>query len=362
MGINDESLSHLNTVSTRHGPGSVASKVGILMANLGGPDSLKAVKPFLYNLFADPHIFNIPFGNLIQKPLAWLICTLRDKSSQANYALIGGKSPILELTQAQAAALQAELAQRGIEDIPIEIGMRYSPPFTEDALDNLQAKGVTHCIVLPMYPQYSTTTTESSYRGINLWQQNNPSMVLTRIETFYEHPQFIEAWAKQVQTGLDENAWSCPKEEVLLLFCAHSLPISVVKKKKDPYPEQIEATREAIASLHFPNNAHQLSFQSKVGPVPWLSPSVEETLEQLHQEKRDNILLIPISFVSDHVETLYELDCLYLPMAEKLGIKNCYRAPSLNLDPLFIQTLADVVVSHAQADGITLTKELSYAV
>ncbi len=322
-------------------------KLGVLLLNLGGPDSLAAVRPFLFNLFRDPDIFDImsvPLLRWVQTPAAWLISTFRNKKTREYYQMMGGRSPILPLTEDQAGALQQRLTDHGVE-IRVYIAMRYWHPFTDEALDHMVADGITRLIVLPLYPQYSLTTTGSSMNVLQeCLEKRQLNLPYTLIGHYYDDPGYLSALAARVEEGLNQNDWSCPREEVLIVFSAHSLPQAFVQKTGDIYPQQTCDTAKLLMERHFPNHSWDLCYQSKIGRIPWLQPYTEDKIHELAQQGRDNILLVPLSFVSDHIETLYEIDLLYLPQARSLGMKHAFRAPSLNSHPLFIEALSQLVL------------------
>lgn len=323
-------------------------KTAVLLMNLGGPDSPKAVQPFLYNLFRDPDIFRLPFSFITQRLFAWLISTTRAPKVIPQYEALGGGSPILKLTQAQADALQAELQARGL-NYPVTVAMRYWHPLTHDVVNQLRREGYNHFIVLPLYPHYSCTTTGSSLnelrRNIQAGGPGVPKLPvkLSVIPSFWENEKYLKSLADTIEAGLDAHAWGCDRNDVTILFSAHSLPRKFVKKNKDPYPEQIQACAERVMQQYFPGNPWQLGYQSKVGNLVWLGPQTDGMLHYYAATETDNILMVPISFVSDHLETLYEIDLEYLQLAKELGLAHCHRAPALNSAPLFIEALADLI-------------------
>ena len=328
---------------------STTPKTGILLLNMGGPDSLESVKPFLFNLFSDPDIIRLPFSSVLQKPLANRIATKREKEAQENYAAMGGASPILRYTQGQAEALRAELAQRGYGELNTYIAMRYWHPFTEAAVDEIARDGIERLVVLPLYPHFSYTTTGSSLNELRrVLEARNIQPELAVIPSYFDHPTYQAAIAENIRHSLENDCWTCPPDEVQLLFTAHSLPLKHIKRTQDPYPEQIYQTAQSIAKTYFPNNPWDISYQSQVGKMPWLGPSTDGVLSYFSGKKVDNILMIAISFVSDHVETLVEIDRLYIPMANELEIKHCHRAPALNTNAAFIRALADVTAEQLE--------------
>ena len=317
-------------------------KPGVILFNLGGPETLADVRPFLFNLFSDPEIIRLPV-KAMQKPLAWLISTTRHKKSAAYYAQIGGGSPLRRITDAQAAALHDELRRRGIE-ASVYVGMRYWHPFTAAALDQIARDGITDLIVLPLYPQFSVSTTGSSFKDFVAELERRGGLRHIRrhyITRWHRHEAYISALAAQIA----EEAAKFPDQNpqhIHLLFSAHSVPQSYIEKG-DPYLRHIEETvRLVCEKLGRAYPAH-LSFQSKVGPVKWLEPATDQKIRELAAAGVQQLLTIPIAFVSDHIETLYELDILYKKLAAEVGIPHYARVPALNTRPDFISAMADLV-------------------
>jgi protoporphyrin/coproporphyrin ferrochelatase len=321
-----------------------AKKVGVLFFNLGGPDSLEAVQPFLRNLFLDNDIIQLPKIPGVQRVFAELISRRRAQASQANYAEIGGASPLLDWSQKQAAAVQAKLLAQGISVTPY-VAMRYWYPFCGEAIQQIRSDGIEHLILAPLYPHYSLATTGSSFHDYErVLQQTGFQPEQTSVLcSYYQDPRYLKALAATVEETLSQNKWSVPLEDVLVLFSAHGLPQRFVKKNQDPYPRQIKASAEAVMQQYFPKNRWQISYQSRVGPVRWLEPYTDQLLMKLAKAGQDNVLVVPISFVSEHVETLVELDIEYLPMGREAGMSHLYRAAALNLQPDFIDCLATLI-------------------
>jgi ferrochelatase len=322
-------------------------KTGVLLLNLGGPDCLDAIEPFLYRLFSDPDIIRLPFSWLMQKPLAWLIAVTRAPEVKHLYADIGGRSPIVPLTEAQRDALVAKLHEQGVA-VSGYIGMRYWHPLIPDAVDRMLADGVTRFVLLPLYPQYSLTTTGSSlkefYRALTQKLGHAPAgLEISEVPPFYDEPDYLAALAGTIRDALETHPWTCPLHQVQILFSAHSLPKKFVKKTGDPYPVQTYETARRVMAEYFPENPWELSYQSKVGPIPWLGPPTDGVLHFFAANQVRNALIVPISFVSDHLETLQEIDVQFLPLGRSLGIEQCHRAKSFNDDPRFIALLADKV-------------------
>ncbi|HXG63665.1 MAG TPA: ferrochelatase [Blastocatellia bacterium] len=318
-------------------------RIGVLLFNLGGPETLDDVRPFLYNLFSDPDIIRLPWRPM-QKPLAWLISTQRYKKSRGYYEKIGGGSPLRRITDEQAAALKEALARRDVS-AQVYVGMRYWKPFIEDALAQIRRDRITHLVVLPLYPQFSISTTGSSRNRLNeLLQENGrQSMRVTEICSWQDDPGYIAALARTVSEELARFPDQDPSR-THIVFSAHSVPVRYIEEG-DPYLDQTRQTVK-LAMEQLGSRPHTLSFQSKVGPVKWLEPSTDATLRALAAEGVTQALLVPISFVSEHIETLYELDILYAEVAQEVGLKHYRRAPALNCRPDFIEALADLV--HGQ--------------
>jgi len=325
-------------------------RVGVLLLNLGGPEQLEDVRPFLYNLFSDPEIIRLPF-TWLQKPLAWMISTLRYTKSQENYKEIGGGSPLRRITEEQAAALQQKLQERG-HDVQVYIGMRYWHPFTEEALVKIKRDRIEELVVLPLYPQFSISTSGSSFRLLERIWETDPALQqinYTVVPSWYERSGYQQAMAQLIAQELDH----CPDpDKVHLFFSAHGVPLSYVEEAGDPYQQEIEACTEAIVNTLNRPNSHTLAYQSRVGPVEWLKPYTEEAIAELAQRGVEDLLVVPISFVSEHIETLQEIDMEYRELAEESGIKNFYRVPALNTHPGFIEDLAALVVESLEKPHI----------
>lgn len=328
-------------------------RVGVLLLNLGGPEQLEDVRPFLFNLFSDPEIIRLPFVWL-QKPLAWLISTSRSKKSQENYKLIGGGSPLLRITQEQGRALQSALQQKG-QDAQIYVGMRYWHPFTEEAIARIKRDNVTRLVILPLYPQFSISTSGSSFRLLSKIWQEDPALQrqvdYTVIPSWYKRSGYLRAMADLIAEQLDQFA---EPDQAHVFFSAHGVPLSYVEEAGDPYQKEIEDCTALIMQTLDRPNAHTLAYQSRVGPVEWLKPYTEETIEELAAEGIKNLLVVPISFVSEHIETLQEIDMEYREVAEHAGIENFRRVPALNTHPVFIDDLADMVVSAVNQPSLKL--------
>lgn len=309
---------------------------GVILLNMGGPDKPDDVRPFLFNLFSDREIITLgpPF---LQPFIAWFIARKRGPKSQSIYAKIGGGSPLKDITQAQAAALETALSKESDTTYHTTIAMRYWPPFAEEAITDLLSKGVREITVLTLYPHYSKATTGSSINHLRTsLAKLAPEMPVHYITSWPTQPSYIRALSNNILQAI-AGFGTAP---VQVVYSAHSLPVSFIKDG-DPYVEHIEQTIEEIEKIT--GHKGKLCYQSRSGPVEWLSPSTQETLQLLSQEGCKNIVMVPISFVSDHVETLYEIDILFKEEAKKLGLE-LRSSPSLNTDPLFIQGLQELVM------------------
>jgi ferrochelatase len=322
-------------------------RVGIVLFQLGGPDKLEAIEPFLFNLFCDPDIIDFPFARIGRKPLAKLISTTRARKVQHHYSVIGGGSPIRRFTEQQACALQADLREAGL-DAHCFVAMRYWHPFTAEAIEQLRTADCDELVLLPLYPQYSSTTTGSS---LNEWRRLFHDDIPVRcIENFYRHELYLDALVERIEEALIRFR---QPESVELVFSAHSVPLSVIEKG-DPYQRQIEETVELLMQRGGWPNRYRLCYQSKVGASRWLQPSLRRTLCDLAAGHVQDVCVVPISFVSDHVETLGEIDHEARERARTLGIRQFEMTAGLNNSPTFIAALADLV---ANAVGLELRKE-----
>jgi protoporphyrin/coproporphyrin ferrochelatase len=311
-------------------------KNGVILLNMGGPDTLDNVRPFLFNLFSDREIIKLGPA-FLQKFLAWIISRRRAPKSRAIYSKIGGGSPLKEISFRQAKALQSALDKDG--DYIVTVAMRYWPPYADEAIQELLAAGADHLTALTLYPHYSKATTGSSMSQLQKsLQRLAPNLPLTTIASWPTQNYYVAALAENIIKGLR----IFKAESVQIVYSAHSLPVSFIKEG-DPYVEHIKQTITAIEKIT--EQRGRLCYQSRSGPVEWLSPSTPEMLEILAEEGCKNILMVPISFVSDHVETLYEINILYREQAAGLGM--CLQpCPSLNTNPVFIQGLRALVLQE----------------
>jgi len=318
---------------------------GIVMMNLGGPKDLRQVEPFLLELFADREIIQLP----VQKYLGPFIAKRRTPKIRKHYEEIGGGSPILHWTEEQGKGMCERLDALSPETAPHKfyVAFRYVEPTSEDALKQMHADGVTRAVAFTQYPQFSCSTTGSSLN--ELWRAARRAglqdhFTWSVIDRWPSHPGFIDAMTATVHQGLqafDEAV----RDDVVLLFSAHSLPLSVIDRG-DAYPAEVGASvHEVMRRLDY-RHEYLLTYQSEVGPVRWLGPSTETVIADLGKKRRKHVLVVGIAFTSDHIETLHELDIEYGELARRVGIEHFHRAPALNGMPAFQDALADIVATH----------------
>jgi protoporphyrin/coproporphyrin ferrochelatase len=336
-----------------------------VLFQLGGPDSLKAVEPFLLNLFLDPDIIPLgPFG-LLRRPIAKLISSRRSIPVAAKYGQIGRRSPIGTLTERQRARL-VEAVSPYIDAVAVT-AMRYWHPFTAEAVDTLRKAGkLDEIVLLPLYPHYSYATTLSSLKewrrvaDVAKWEQPAGKPPERTINNFHDHPLYIQALVQRIGSVLRQFPDS---SRIHLVFSAHGLPMSLVEKG-DPYPKQIEQTVHLICDLgakQYPGwpRTHLLCYQSRVGPAKWLQPPLTGTIERLGHEGVKEMLVVPISFVTEHIETLHEINIEAREEAEKLGIETFRMMPAVGDSPLFIAALKDLVLRAVGIDADESSGRLS---
>ena len=317
-------------------------KIGVLLLNMGGPEKQEDVRPFLYNLFSDRQIIRLGPA-ILQKPIAAMIAYRRAPASMENYQKLGGGSPLTRITAEQAQALEQSLAGDG--DFIVRSCMRYWPPFADTVLQEMIDAGVTELIALPLYPHYCRATTGSSFSDLR--QQHAKlgcKAPIEEIRSWPTEPEYIQTLFARIRDGLAlfAEAEQEEGEKVQLVYSAHSLPKSFIDQG-DPYVEELQQTIAAVEEQL--GRQGKLCFQSRSGPVEWLEPSTPDMLEQLAEEGCKNILMVPLAFVSDHIETLYEIDMLYKDQAAELGMR-LESTKGLNDDPLFIQALRTLVLHN----------------
>ncbi|XVF89114.1 hypothetical protein PTKIN_Ptkin19aG0104500 [Pterospermum kingtungense] len=336
-----------NVVESHHAHAAAEEKLGVLLLNLGGPETLNDVQPFLYNLFADPDIIRLPrLFKFLQRPLAKLISVLRAPKSKEGYAAIGGGSPLRKITDEQADALRMALEAKNVR-ANVYVGMRYWYPFTEEAIEQIKQDRITKLVVLPLYPQFSISTTGSSIRVLQrIFREDTylSRLPISVILSWYQRQGYIRSMADLIEKELGKFA---NPEEVMIFFSAHGVPVSYVEDAGDPYKDQMEECIYLIMQelkARGIGNDHTLAYQSRVGPVQWLKPYTDEVLVEIGQKGIKSLLAVPISFVSEHIETLEEIDMEYKHLALESGIENWGRVPALGCTSSFITDLADAVV------------------
>ena len=316
------------------------SMIGVVLLNLGGPETLEDVEPFLFNLFSDRKIIRLSPFPFLQHFIARKIARKRAPKSSECYSKIGGGSPLNRITAAQGAALEQALSNHG--NFHVSMAMRYWHPYAQETLADLERQGINKIVALTLYPHYSIATTGSSLDDLKKEALRfRAGFDIAEIDSWPDHPGYVAALARTIEDGLKKFG-SGPVE---LVYSAHSLPVKFIEEG-DPYVEHLQKTIAAVEKSVARKG--RLCYQSRSGPVRWLSPSTPEMLESLAKQGCQNILMVPISFVSDHVETLYEIDMLYRGMARDFGMR-LERTASLNTEEIFIEALEDLVLNACRS-------------
>jgi len=326
---------------------SSQTRRGIVLFNLGGPEKLADVRPFLFNLFSDPDIIRIK-NDSARRLLAWFIATTRQRKSRGLYRQIGGGSPLRKITEGQAEALALRLSALGCP-AKVYVGMRCWQPTIVDAVRQIERDAISHLVALPLFPQFSVTTTGSCFKYFKKTMDSiglGNKIMVAYVESWFDEPLYLESMADLIRKAMDRFSDQDPRN-THLLYSAHSIPARYVAEG-DPYLEQTEKTLTLIDEQLGNLSPSSLAFQSKVGPVKWLGPSTNSVLTEFGRRGTSRVLVVPISFVSDHIETLQEIDILYRELATKAGIAEFERAESLNLYPKFIEALANVSLRALQ--------------
>jgi len=316
---------------------------GILFLNMGGPENTTGVHDYLQNIFEDPDIIKLPLSFLLQKPLARVIASRRTEKVIERYNLIGGGSPLIKWSQAVADGVNENLLGE-YPRIRTAIGMRYTSPFINSALDELNQKGCRFILIIPLYPHYSRVTTGTALKQVIKWLSKNKSECrLKVIWDWHDNREYVSLLRQYINTSMSSLNKS---DETRLMFSAHAVPVKLAQGG-DPYVKQIETT----ARLAGEGFNYILSYQSRTGPVKWVEPDSKDMVNKYGQEGIKNLVVVPLSFVSDHIETLYELDIELKEIAHSAGIENFIRVPAFNDDPEFINMLADFVRAHIKSEG-----------
>lgn len=327
-------------------------KIAIILFNLGGPDSLAAVKPFLFNLFYDKAIINLP--NPFRYLIAKMISTLRNEKSKAIYALIGNRSPILAETQAQKQALAERLKLDLADNFEIFIMMRHFHPMKDAVMKQIKQYNPSEIILLPLYPQFSSTTTGSSISDfINHYHKYSLSIPIKTVCCYPLDKEFIKSHVSLIKQSIEKIT----KDNFCILFSAHGLPIKIIAAG-DPYQWQVQQTVKAVVNeLNIEDLDYKITYQSRVGPVEWLKPNTEEEIEKAAMHNKA-LIIVPIAFVSEHVETLVELDIEYKEIADKY--KTPYiRVPALRVNEIFIDSLAKIVLNAVNQQSGSITSSMN---
>lgn len=316
---------------------------GVVLLNMGGPDSLSAVRPFLARLFSDRDLIRLPAAFLTQPLFAWLVSGLRARKVKRYYEEIGGGSPIGRLTGLQRAALEEALRGTG-GNFRVYVAMRYWHPLAKHAVLEMKDDGVVRAIALPLYPQYFTATTGSSLSDLKGWMRwAGVSFPLREIRSYPDHPGYIAALSGKIADTLAGAGTG----RTHLLFSAHGVPKSFIDAG-DPYQAEIGRTVAAVMR-GFPDIPHSISYQSRAGRAEWLGPDTVAEVERLGREGIETLVVVPVSFVSDHIETLHELDIRLKATAEQSGVKTFLRVPALNDSPAFICALKEIVLAAGRS-------------
>jgi ferrochelatase len=320
--------------------------IGVVLMNLGGPETLEDIESFLYNLFSDRDVIRLMGIGFLQRPLAKLIARRRVDYVRPQYAAIGGGSPLRRLTEAQASALEESLGS----GYRVAVAMRHAQPDSDVALRRLVTDAVRRVVGLSCYPQYSRATSFSSMKALRTAAEaTGAQMRLSFIDRYHDDPGYLDAVAAKVSAGLDGFP-AARREHVTVLFSAHGLPEELVKQG-DPYPEHVAITVKGVRERVGLDQPWKLAFQSKVGRAKWIEPYTNTTIEELGRAGCRELLVVPIAFVSDHIETLYEIDVTFKELAARHGIVDFRRSESLNSDPRFIEALAALVRRHVAETG-----------
>ncbi|KAJ3815896.1 hypothetical protein EV368DRAFT_34538 [Lentinula lateritia] len=319
------------------------------MLNMGGPSTVEETHDFLKNLFSDNDLIPLPFQSFI----APYIARRRTPMIEQQYAAIGGGSPILKYTQTQGEGMAKLLDELHPETAPHKsyVAFRYARPLTQETAKEMKADGVTRAVAFTQYPQYSCSTTGSSLNEIyrrGKTGEFGEDISWSVIDRWGTHPGFIEAVSQRIEAALAKFSAST-RSETVILFSAHSLPLSVVNRG-DPYVLEVSASVSAVMQRLGQSNPYRLAWQSQVGPSKWMGPQTSDALKGLARLGRKQVVLVPIAFTSDHIETLYELDLEYIREARELGIE-IHRSESLNESPVFIRALADIAADHLRGQS-----------
>ncbi|HSZ80960.1 MAG TPA: ferrochelatase [Polyangia bacterium] len=324
--------------------------LGVVLLNLGGPDSLAAVEPFLRNLFGDPDVIQLPpVVRWFQPIFARLVAKGRGPKARAAYEQIGGRSPIAEESQAQADAVAGALSARGLPAQGV-VAMGCWHPFSDEAVARLAERGIRRAVAVPLFPHYSRSTTGASFVALDrAVKRAGAPLAIARVDRYPAAPGFLDAIAERVRAA----AATVPLEDrdrVPVLFSAHGLPEAYIQRG-DPYLDDVRTTVAAVTARLALGDRARLCFQSRVGPQRWLGPTTEETLDAVAKEGHRSVVVVPVAFTGEHIETLQEIDILYKDHATRAGIMCFARARTVGTHPAFIEALAELAAAAARARG-----------
>ena len=316
-------------------------KWGVMFLNMGGPETADDVGDYLYNVFSDRNIIKLPLSFILQKPLARFIAARRAPKVARRYQAIGGGSPLLKWSRLAASGVRRELVKL-YPQVEIFVGMRYFEPYINEELDAAVGEGCRHIVLVPMYPQYCRATTGTALAEVLDWLDDNETeLTFSLVSHWYDRPEYIALLRNRIDEALEQFEGINPK----IIFSAHAIPQKLAESD-DPYYEQIKES----AALAGEGHDYLLTFQSRSGPVRWVGPDTFQTVQHLGRKGVTDIIIVPISFVSDHIETLYEIDIQLKEAAHRAGIKRLVRTKSLNDDPLFIEFLAGLIEDKIKGD------------
>ena len=319
--------------------------ISILLLDFGGPEKLEDVRPFLENLFSDHDIFPVPLG---QEIFAKIVARFRSPRVEKQYAQMGGGSPLNKQSFAIAAELEEALRRANL-DIRVFVGLRYWKPSIAETLAKIAAAQPKGMVVIPMFPHYSTATTLSVLKEFQIaYDQQKLEIPYQFVEWWHDQPQYIAAWCFQIKNALDHFDEK-ERSQIPILFTAHGLPTSFVTERKDPYPKQIKECCEKILTYLGGEHPAFISYQSRVGPVEWLKPATIEFVKELGGRGIKKLVMVPISFITDHLETLYEIDCEIIPTAKKAGVTDVVRCEALYYTPYLRKTLEELILKKLPA-------------
>ena len=321
--------------------------LAVVCLNLGGPGSLDEVEPFLEHLFGDPDVIQLGWLRSLQRPLARRIARRRAPEARRAYAQIGGRSPILDQSTAQAAAVADVVAARGVPCRPY-VAMAAWHPFADETAAAMARDGIDRAVALPLYPQYSRTTTGSSWRAL-AGAAARQGLAVTLVDRYPDAPGYVRAVAETIEQALGQLPDEL-REEAPVLFSAHGLPERYIRRG-DPYLDDVRTTVAAVSRRLGLGQRAELAFQSRVGTERWLGPTTEETIERLAAAGQRALVVCPVAFTGEHIETLQEIDIVYRQRATERGIRHFVRAPAVGTHPAFIEALAELAIEAARARG-----------